>query len=80
MAVQTADRGASVQVAISDSGKGFDVEELRQLLLVAGDRQESGSTQSGLRVTLHLLEKSGGRLLVSSQSGAGSNFTLEFPK
>jgi len=48
--------------------------------LVARDRRESGSTQLGLRVTLHLLEKCGGRLLVSSQPGAGSNFTLEFPR
>jgi signal transduction histidine kinase len=78
--VQVADRPGMVQVAIVDNGVGFDVEELRQLLLVARDRRESGSTQLGLRVTLHLLEKCGGRLLVSSQPGAGSNFTLEFFK
>jgi hypothetical protein len=42
--------------------------------------RELGSTQLGLRVTLHLLQKCGGRLLVASQPGVGSNFTLEFPQ
>jgi signal transduction histidine kinase len=78
--VEVTDRDSLVQVAIIDNGEGFDVEELRNQLVVSRDRRESGSTQLGLRVTLHLLEKCGGRLLVTSQPGAGSNFTLEFPK
>jgi signal transduction histidine kinase len=69
-----------VQIAVIDHGSGFDVEELRNQLLVPRDHRELGSTQLGLRVTLHLLEKCAGRLLVSSQPGIGSNFTLEFPK
>jgi signal transduction histidine kinase len=78
--VQVAERPGVVRVAVIDNGNGFDAEELRQLLLVSRDRRESGSTQLGLKVTLHLLEKCGGRLLFSSQPGAGSNFTLEFPR
>ena len=78
--VKVAETNGAVQIAIIDHGSGFDVEELRQLLLVPRDHQELGSTQLGLRVTLHLLEKCGGHLLVSSQPGIGSNFTLEFPQ
>lgn len=78
--VNVVDRAATVQIAIIDNGEGFDVEKLRDLLLIPRDRRELGSTQLGLRVTLHLLKKCGGRLLVSSQPGAGSNFTLEFAK
>jgi signal transduction histidine kinase len=78
--VKVAETNGAVRIAIIDHGSGFDVEALRQLLLVPQDRRELGSTQLGLRVTLHLLEKCGGRLLVSSQPGIGSNFTLEFPK
>jgi len=78
--VNVADNAGTVQVAILDNGEEFDVDELRQLLRVPRDRRELGSTQLGLGVTLHLLEKCGGRLLVSSQPGIGSNFTLEFPK
>ena len=77
--VEVAETNGAVQIAIIDQGSGFDVEGLRQLLLVPRDHQELGSTQLGLRVTLHLLEKCGGHLLVSSQPGIGSNFTLEFP-
>ena len=78
--VEVAEKNGAVQIAIIDHGSGFDVEELRQLLLVPRDHQELGSTQLGLRVTLHLLEKCAGHLLVSSQPGIGSNFTLEFPQ
>ena len=78
--MEVAETKGAVQIAIIDHGSGFDVEELRQLLLAPRGRQELGSTQLGLRVTLHLLEKCGGRLLVSSQPGIGSNFTLEFPQ
>ena len=73
-------RDKEVQVSVLDNGPGFDLEELRNLLLVPRNKRELGSSQLGLRVTLHLLEKCGGRLLVASQPGVGSNFTLEFPK
>jgi signal transduction histidine kinase len=76
--VKVAETNGAVQIAFTDHGSGFDVEELRNQLLVPRNRRELGSTQLGLRVTLHLLEKCGGRLLVSSQPGIGSNFTLEF--
>jgi signal transduction histidine kinase len=78
--VNVADKAGTVQIAVIDDGKGFDVADLCNQLLVPRDRRELGSTQLGLRVTLHLLEKCGGKLLVSSQPGIGSNFTLEFPK
>lgn len=78
--VNVADTNGTVQIAVIDNGKGFEVGELRKQLLVSQHRRETGSTQLGLRVTLHLLEKSSGRLLVASQPGIGSNFALEFPK
>jgi signal transduction histidine kinase len=77
--ITVAATNGEVQIAILDNGPGLDVEEMRKQLLVPRDRRESGSTQLGLRVTLHLLEKCGGRLLFSSQPEIGSNFTLAFP-
>jgi len=53
---------------------------LRQHLLIPGDRREAESTHLGIKVSLHLLEKYGGRLLAWSQPGAGAIFTIEFPK
>jgi signal transduction histidine kinase len=78
--VKMGDTTGAVQIAILDNGCGFELEELQQQLLVSRKRRELGSTQLGLRITLHLLEKCGGRLLVSSQPMVGSNFTVEFPK
>lgn len=78
--VEAAETNRAVQIAIIDHGSGFKVEELQNQLLVPRNQRELGSTQLGLRVTLHLLEKCGGQLLVASQPGIGSNFTLEFPK
>jgi signal transduction histidine kinase len=78
--INVAETNGTVHIAVMDNGDGFEVEELRKQLLVSRQRREAGSTQLGLRVTLHLLEKSSGRLLVASQPGGGSNFTLEFPK
>jgi signal transduction histidine kinase len=77
--VNVAATAKSVQIAVLDNGPGFEVEELRQQLLAPRGRRELGSTQLGLRVTLHLLENCGGQMLVASQPGIGSNFTLEFP-
>lgn len=78
--VNLTNTAAAVHLAIIDNGAGFDMEELRNQLLVPRDHRELGSTQLGLRVTLHLLEKCGGKLLVASRPGLGSNFTVEFPK
>jgi signal transduction histidine kinase len=78
--VQVAGTHDAVQIAVLDNGPGFEVDGLKKQLLTPRGRREPDSTQLGLRVTLHLLEKCGGRLLVASQPGVGSNFTLEFPR
>jgi signal transduction histidine kinase len=73
-------RGDRVLVKVQDNGPGLDVKKLKEYLLIPQDRRESESTHLGLRVTLHLLEKCGGRLGVWSEPGAGATFILEFPK
>lgn len=77
--VKVTEANKSVQIDVLDNGPGFEVEELRKQLLAPRERRETGSSQLGLRVTLHLLEKCGGRLLVASRPGMGASFTLEFP-
>ena len=70
----------SIKIAVTENGPGFEVEALRKQIQAPKDRKETDSTQLGLKVTLHLLEKCGGRLFAASQPEAGSTFTLEFPK
>jgi signal transduction histidine kinase len=69
-----------VRVGIKDNGPGLEVEKLRDRLLTPTDRQTAESTHLGLKVSLHLIHKSGGRLLVRSQPGAGAEFIIELPR
>jgi signal transduction histidine kinase len=72
--------GNRVHVEIQDNGPGLDISKLKENLLIPGDRREAESTHLGLRVTLHLMEKCGGRLYVSSSPVSGALFILDFPK
>jgi signal transduction histidine kinase len=78
--VEVQEKGGWVQVVVRDNGPGFEVESLKDRLLAPADRREADSTHLGLKVSLHLAEKSGGRLAVWSEPGAGATFYLEIPK
>lgn len=78
--VQAAERNGKVVVEIRDNGPGVNVQEIKRSLVSAGRRRDAESTQLGLRVTLHLLEKCRGQLLVLNKLGAGATFILEFPR
>lgn len=78
--IKVKERDNTVAVEVEDNGPGLDLEKLRQHLLIPGDRREAGSTHLGIKVTLHLLDKFGGRLLAWSKPGARTKFILEFPK
>jgi signal transduction histidine kinase len=69
-----------VRVGIRDNGPGLEVEKLKDRLLAPTDRHTAESTHLGLKVSLHLLQKSGGRLFVQSKPGAGAEFIVELPK
>ena len=74
------DKRTRVRLTVRDNGPGLDVAKLRRDLATPGELREADSTRLGLRVSLHLLEKLGGRLWVASATGAGAAFILEIPK
>jgi len=78
--IKVQEEGDKVVVEIQDNGPGLDIETLMHHLLIPGERRKAESTHLGIKVTLHLLEKYSGRLLVWSKPGAGAKFILEFPK
>jgi signal transduction histidine kinase len=78
--VKVAPVGGWVRMEVQDNGPGVDVAKLKQHLLAPGDKRGAESTHLGLEVSLHLLEKIGGRLSVQSELGRGAVFILEFPK
>jgi len=69
-----------VRIGIKDNGPGLEVQKLKDRLLTPSDRQTAESTHLGLKVSLHLIHKSGGRLLVRSRPGFGAEFIIELPK
>ena len=78
--VEAGESAGWVRVGIKDNGPGLEVDKLKERLLAPDDRQTKESTHLGLKVSLHLMVKTGGRLLVSSSPGTGTLFILEFPK
>ncbi|MFP3867619.1 MAG: sensor histidine kinase [Desulfobacteraceae bacterium] len=78
--VEVSDRDRWVRVQVQDNGPGLEVEKLKRNLVGAADPKDSDSSKLGLKVTTHLMAKSGGRLSVWSEPGAGATFILEFHK
>jgi signal transduction histidine kinase len=74
------DGGDRLRVEIRDNGPGLNIQELKRHLVTSWEQREAESTHLGLRVSIHLLAKIGGRLLAWSQPGAGAIFVIEFPK
>jgi signal transduction histidine kinase len=69
-----------VRVKVQDNGPGLDLEKLKLNLMTPEDRRQADSTHLGLRVSLHLLEKCGGRLYTWSPPEGGAAFVVEIPK
>ena len=69
-----------VRVGIRDNGPGLEVDKLKDNLWAPADRHATESTHLGIKVSLHLIDKNGGRLLVWSRPGSGAEFILELPK
>ena len=76
---QVASRGFRIEVA--DNGIGLSAEQRAQLFQPFNrlGRVEQPGHGIGLVICKQLMERMGGRILVDSESGKGSRFTLELP-
>jgi signal transduction histidine kinase len=70
----------TVKIEITDNGPGLELDKLKANLIGGNRRLGAESTQLGLRVTLYLLDKCGGRLYAASKLGSGATFIMEFPR
>jgi signal transduction histidine kinase len=80
--LQTSDKGISV--AVSDNGVGMSAEVVAKLFRIDTKHSTKGTanergTGLGLILCREFIEKNGGTLSVSSESGKGSVFTFSFP-
>ncbi|UXH77189.1 ATP-binding protein [Roseateles amylovorans] len=76
---EAAPRGFLIEVA--DNGLGMTVDQRSQLFQPFNrlGRVDQPGTGIGLVICKQLVERMGGRILVDSESGQGSRFTLELP-
>jgi signal transduction histidine kinase/CheY-like chemotaxis protein len=73
----------TVQIAVSDTGKGMTAEQIEQLFTpferLGAEHGTVAGTGLGLVVTKGLVEAMGGQIAVSSEVGVGTTFTIELP-
>ncbi len=78
------DRQNRPTLDVQDNGAGIDARHLPRLSerfyrVDKGRSRESGGTGLGLAVVKHATQRHGGELLIDSQPGKGSQFTIVFP-
>jgi PAS domain S-box-containing protein len=74
---------SQIRISITDTGSGLSPEQQSQLfgafVRLAPDQEGIEGTGIGLLITKNIVELMGGNIGVSSESGKGSTFWIEFP-
>ncbi|MCH7736826.1 MAG: GAF domain-containing protein [Chloroflexi bacterium] len=81
---ETADGRDWIKFAVADTGIGMTDEQLGRLFEAFAQAETStsrrfGGTGLGLAITRHFCEMMGGTVLVESEAGVGSTFTMKLP-
>lgn len=73
-------KSREMAISLSDDGPGIPVEVLNKIFDPFFTTKEVGKgTGLGLAISYSIVEKLGGRILVASEVGAGSTFTIYLP-
>lgn len=70
-----------IQVKVKDTGKGIPQEEQEQIFdrkFSLRSKQEPKGSGLGLYITKEIIEAHGGKIMVESQPGNGTTFTISF--
>ncbi|MDP6555614.1 MAG: ATP-binding protein [Pirellulaceae bacterium] len=68
-----------VRVTVADNGEGIPEKDISKIFSVFESRKGNRGTGLGLPVSKKILREHGGDIVVASQVGEGSCFTLEMP-
>jgi signal transduction histidine kinase len=68
-----------VELAIDDNGEGIAPENLERIFSVFESKKGARGTGLGLPVSRKIMREHGGDVLVASQPGQGTRFTLRWP-
>jgi signal transduction histidine kinase len=79
LAVETSSSNDHVHIKVSDTGCGFPEENKEKIFQPFYSTKESG-TGLGLSISSRIVEMHKGKILVSSEEGKGSVFTVIIPK
>ena len=67
------------RLMVEDNGRGIAPDDIEAIFNVFVSRKGGRGTGLGLPVSRKIMEEHGGQILVSSEPGKGSRFTLELP-
>jgi PAS domain S-box-containing protein len=80
ISIKTINTGESIQVLITDDGVGIPPEEISRIFEPFYTTKEPGrGTGLGLAVCHQIVTRHGGQILVESQPGQGTTFTIVLP-
>ncbi len=80
ISIRTAFREGELMVSISDNGPGIPDEVINKIFDPFFTTKEYGmGTGLGLSISYSIIEKLGGRILVASEVGKGTTFTIYLP-
>jgi two-component system NtrC family sensor kinase len=80
ISIQTRLEENSIMIRISDNGKGIKQEHLAKIFEPFFTTKEVGKgTGLGLSISYDIVRKHGGELMVESEEGKGSKFTIRLP-
>ena len=79
LSLQVAAQSQLVELAIEDNGEGIAAENLERIFSVFESKKGARGTGLGLPVSRKILREHGGDVLVASQPGQGTRFTLRWP-
>ena len=84
VAVVTRRAGETVEVSVSDQGRGISPEDQERIFerfyrVDAARSRSTGGTGLGLSIVKHICANHGGEVSVWSEEGQGSTFTLRLP-
>lgn len=67
------------RIVVSDNGQGIPAEEIDHVFSLFVSKKGNRGTGLGLPVSQKIIKEHGGRIVVTSQVGEGSTFSLELP-
>ncbi|MGC4190940.1 MAG: HAMP domain-containing sensor histidine kinase [Thermomicrobiales bacterium] len=81
--VQAVQRGSTVEIAISDTGRGIPPETLPNVFTryyqAERSKRKAGGSGLGLSIVKQIVEEHGGTIVVESQLGQGTTFRFSLP-